>query len=301
MKKAVCLLLAVILSMACLSGCGQSSGNAKDPNESNSSVNVKDSNGSNSSVNTPSQDGNQIDFFDSFYGLGVTGYNGEGRIWDLGYSSDYIEYDKENSDITKFLKSVKLILKQNGTEVDRREECWSNGDTLTITLSYSKSTADELGISFKETSKDFTIFGLLEANNSPAEESEINVEALADKLQTQLTKGDKIDSAYFCYFSNNAITKDLGESADGKLHFPSGYEYCSELFDNEGGIRYIYSVNFVVSGDSGYYLCETGVNPDGTQCGEFFISHRYYETEDVVLEKLTDRWGKNNIIRADGV
>ena len=231
----------------------------------------------------------------------MSGFNGEGYLWDLGYSSDYIEYDKENSDITKFLKSVKLILNQNGTEVDRREECWSNGDTLTISLSYSKSTADELGISFKETSKDFTIFGLLEANNPPAEESEINVEALADKLQTQLPEGDKITSAYFCYYSNTAVTKDLGERADGNRHFPSGYEYCNELLDNEGGIRYIYSVNFVVSGDSGYYLCETGVNPDGTQCGEFIISHRYYETEEAALEKLTDRWGKDDIIRADDV
>lgn len=285
MKKKLKLFLVVITALGCLSGCGQKTEGPTVQDDTSSSEAVF------------AEDENQIDFFESFYSIGVAGFNGKGRIWDLGYELKYITYDRENLDITEFLKDVKLNLQQNGAEVGRYDECWSNGDILTITLSYSKSTADELGISFKETSKDFMIWGFLEENNPPETEEKIDVTAIAGKLADELSKEDKIVSAYSYYLSDNAITRKLGERGDGTFNFPSGYEYCNELLDEDGGVRFINTVTFIVSGENGYYFCEVGISPDGTQCGDFIIAHRYYKTEDEVVEYYIDSYGKNNVIR----
>ena len=125
MKKAVSLLLAVILSIACLSGCGiQNAGNA---------------------VST------EIDYFKAVYNIKFYGddENKHGHIW-YQKAISKIEYDKTNADIKEFLSDVEVVHGDNDYSLEL-------GDEITLTLSYSPSKAKELGIIFKETSKTYTV------------------------------------------------------------------------------------------------------------------------------------------------
>ena len=251
MKKQISLFLAILFLLSCLSGCGDSSSEKAG-----------------------------LDFFASIYNVAFQGYDGDCEA--VVYTRiDLIDYDKENSDITAFLKDVKL---------DYQRYNLHNGDALTVTLSYSKSKAEELGITFRETSKSFTVHGLLEKNTPPATAEKIDTSALSAALQKQLPSGHRVESAYYDYdnfFNLYAWTSAHEER--GEL-FPEGYTYLYDLYTTGNGngptAYYLRAVSFLVSCDKGYYYCEAGVNPDGTLLGDFTIYSHIYESKDDALSRL---------------
>lgn len=143
MKKIISLLAVFVLLLSCLTACGEP--------ESES----------------PSAPGNQensleIDFFSCVERYGMNGeVDGSGSFH---YAADItkLDYDKTNADLTAFLKSVKC-------SADCESGKLHNGDVVTVTLSYSHSEAEALGVSLKETSKSYTVTGLVAVPRTPTQ------------------------------------------------------------------------------------------------------------------------------------
>lgn len=167
MKRFVTLCLALVMLTLCFSGCGGKT---------------------------------QIDFFAAlddphFYGVA----DGSG-YFTYSKKLENIEYDKTNLDIEKFLKSVKISVSENDSMLH-------NGDTITVTLSYSKSEAEELGIELKETSRTYTAEGLPEVWRSQEDVDKVAAmaqvdESLADWYITNYPH--EIDGYYWNYDLDNS-------------------------------------------------------------------------------------------------
>ncbi len=124
-------------------------------------------------------DKRQIDFFAAvddphFYGIDGSGY------FTYSLKLENIEYDETDLDMKKFLKSVKITVSENRSQLH-------NGDKVTVTLSYSKSEAEKLGITLKETRRTYTAMGLPEVWRSQKE---------ADKAAAMALVNDTLDDWY---------------------------------------------------------------------------------------------------------
>lgn len=128
-------------------------------------------------------DQRKIDFFAAvedphFYGIDGSGY--------FTYSKKLgnIEYDETNLDIERFLKSVKITVSDNNSQL-------RNGDKVTVTLSYSKSEAEKLGITLKETRRTYTAKGLAEVWRSAKD---------ADKAASMALVNDSLKDWYVTWY-----------------------------------------------------------------------------------------------------
>ena len=80
----------------------------------------------------------------------IKGFNGKGEV----YVDNNTKYDKTNSDIRDFVSDVEYTL-ENG-----ENGALSNGDEITIKAKYSKSKADDLGLTIKNPTKKVKVSGL---------------------------------------------------------------------------------------------------------------------------------------------
>lgn len=80
----------------------------------------------------------------------VSGYNGKGEV----YVDNNTKYDKNNSDIRDFVSNVEYTLSKG------KNGALSNGDEIIIKAKYSKSDAEDLGLTIKNTTKKVTVSGL---------------------------------------------------------------------------------------------------------------------------------------------
>ena len=141
MKKYIAIWMTVVLLLSCLSACGKPETNADDASGNKGKL-------------------VEINYFSCVEILGTADeVDGSGTFT---YSTDIsrISYDKTNEDLTAFLKSIK-------TSIDCENGKLHNGDVVTITLSYSHSEAEALGVTMKETSKSYTAVGLIEVLRAP--------------------------------------------------------------------------------------------------------------------------------------
>lgn len=159
MKKAISFMLLLSMLAVCFAGCGNDASNSK----------------------------NTLDVFDGVNILAFYGENGKGYV-SFSYDCDYIDYDKTNQDIESFLKHIKLNY--------NRASNLSNGDSITVTLSYSHEDAQSLGISLAATSRTYTVYGLYDQATSVADAKELDANQIRSAVEKQLGKGETIVSAY---------------------------------------------------------------------------------------------------------
>lgn len=202
----------------------------------------------------------EIDFFAAVEDAHAYGKDGSGHfIYDK--ELDNIEYDKTNGDITEFLKSIKIKCDREG-DWDLR-----NGDTVTLTLSYSHETAEELGLALKETSRTYTITELTERIRST---EELDYDALYDQMvQT-------IDALYEGYYRENNYTVES--------------LYWVHVYDN-GGESYVNGMVAIISFDDsegrGYCSVEMPIGEDvNSVYGEKWNSFVNGESTNDIREEL---------------
>lgn len=145
MRKTSLILAILLFFVFCLSACGDASKDSS-PDSTKSQINSQ-----------------EIDFFSCVQLCGVNGeVDGSGSFY---YEADIskLNYDKTNSDLKDFLKSIKC-------STDCESGKLHNGDVVTVTLSYSHSEAEALGITLKETSKTYTKSGLVQVLRTPTQD-----------------------------------------------------------------------------------------------------------------------------------
>ncbi|MBE6960166.1 MAG: hypothetical protein E7448_05545 [Ruminococcaceae bacterium] len=141
MRHCFSLMLVLVFLLACLNAC------ATPPAPSHTDP----------SSSVPTTNLTEIDFFSCVSTVSYRAVSGSGY---LGFSKKIsnLDYDKTNGDLTDFLESVKL-----NVEMDVENEHLHNGDVVTVSLEYSHSAAEALGITFTQVSKSYTVSGLVEA------------------------------------------------------------------------------------------------------------------------------------------
>lgn len=172
MKQHLSLMLALVLLVACLTACSTPPANTKQ----------------------------EIDFFSCVTVVGNRAISGSGYF---GYDKNIsnLDYDKTNQELTDFLKSVKLKM-----DMDVENEHLHNGDVVTLSLEYSHSTAEALGITFTQVSKTYTVSGLTEA---PREPSQADYDQLYPKLEDAVARSyaeecnPTLAQAYWLYGYDN--------------------------------------------------------------------------------------------------
>lgn len=101
---------------------------------------------------------------DVFAGVTVkfkSAINGFGESFEVEYDYTKVDYDKSNTDIKDFLEAIEF-------SSDRYKNL-SNGDEIVINASWSKSTADALGVKLLEESKVFTVEGMYDVYRTSEE------------------------------------------------------------------------------------------------------------------------------------
>lgn len=103
---------------------------------------------------------------EDYISVSYTGYNGNGTaVFDF----DYVNFEYEimsqwKDDDKSFTKLAELTALETTINCDPATiEGLSNGDKITVTMTYDKEKAKELGYSFTGTSKTFTVEGLNDA------------------------------------------------------------------------------------------------------------------------------------------
>ena len=200
MKKLLSVLVALILLMTCLTACAANEGPTDTKPAGSKPTDTQPSASTPAPTTEPKDNLVEIDFFAGVIGASYRAVSGSGY---LGFHTDVseIDYDKTNSDLRDFLKSVKLIV-----EMETENEKLHNGDVITITLEYSHSTAEALGITFKEVSKTYTASGFLEPLRTPTQEAfDLLYPELEHAVETSYFEeaNPTLQTAYWIYAYDN--------------------------------------------------------------------------------------------------
>lgn len=170
MKKGSILVLALLLLVTCFFGCSEG--------------------------NEPIADGKNV--IDVFAGVDISdGYytgdiynarDGSGHYWiqKMDIDLNKVNYDKSNADIKDFLKDIDVYL------VEDVDENLRNGDVITLGLEYSKSQAEELGISLLSETKQVTVDWLKPVYR---EASQVD----AEKVRAIYEQADPVQRALNCF------------------------------------------------------------------------------------------------------
>lgn len=164
MKKAISILTVLVLLLSCLTACGDS---APDNPTGSSALENNDNL-------------LEIDYFSCVERYGHSGEVDGSGSFSYGADISKLDYDKSNADLADFLKSIKC-------STDCESGKLHNGDVVTVTLSYSHSEAEALGVTLKETSKTYTVSGLVEVLRTPTQD-------VHDQLYHELE--DVVERAY---------------------------------------------------------------------------------------------------------
>lgn len=147
MKKLFALLLVLVMVLS-LCAC------ANDGEKSNDDGNKTDG-GTKPAATEPTEAPDNRIALDVFAGVTVKckpAINGFGESIEIQYDYTKVNYDKSNTDIKDFLEGIEF-------STDNYKDL-SNGDEIVVNASWSKSTADALGVKLQEISKVFSVEGL---------------------------------------------------------------------------------------------------------------------------------------------
>ena len=133
-----------------------------------------------------------------------TEISGYGEV-ELQVDISKIDYDKSDTDITDFLESIDFVLSDGVPE--RGEGSLRNGDKVPVSISYSKSRAEELGIKIPKTEGEISV-SLQEIVRDKSEISEKDWDEIYSQLETYAknagSKTDFITDVYYAYYLDNA-------------------------------------------------------------------------------------------------
>jgi hypothetical protein len=127
-----------------------------------------------------------------------SGFDGNGYAtggYNYGCEPDY---DKTNQNISTFMNTVSYTL-------DKSENL-SNGDTITLTASYSEETAKSSKVKVTESTKTFKVKGLTKVYKTWKSIPEKTRKQILEKVQAKVEKKAKKYSGY--YFLDEVITVD---------------------------------------------------------------------------------------------
>ena len=159
MKKIIALFLVLIMALS-LCACGNDSGKSNDDGNKPTSGN----NGENNAPTNPTEAPDNRVALDVFAGVTVkfkSAVNGFGESFKIEYDYTKVDYDKSNTDIKAFLEAIEFT-----SDTYRN---LSNGDEIVVNASWSKSTADALGVKLKDISKVFTVEGMYDVYRTSEE------------------------------------------------------------------------------------------------------------------------------------
>ena len=160
-----------------------------------------------SNTNKPTDDGKVA--LDVFAGLTVEftpAINGCGKAWKFDYDYNKVDYDKSNADLKAFLQQIEFYSDCERTDL-------RNGDTITVNVTWSKSTADSLGVKLLEESKQIPVTGLYDVYRTAAEVSVDlpEFEEVMAKLEAQINHymldyeaRTTVEYRYFCFYENDS-------------------------------------------------------------------------------------------------
>jgi hypothetical protein len=164
MKKLFTLLLAVVMVLS-LCAC------SNDSNEKNEDGNKTADSGNNATTvpatapttapTTPTEPADDRVALNVFAGVTVKfkdAMNGFGESFTVEFDHTKVNYDKTNTDIKNFLQSIEFS--------HNAYKNLSNGDEIVVNASWSKSTADALGVKLLEISHVYTVAGLYDVYRS---------------------------------------------------------------------------------------------------------------------------------------
>lgn len=234
-RRTLCLALATIMIFS-LFGCHSPAPNT-DADNTSTQVN-EDSAPVTPDTNNSTEGKIIIDPFEGIY-FTYYGENGSGDLtfWD---NRNFINFDQNNSELVEFVKSIDAKVSKRSNLI--------NGETITVTLSYSQEEADRLGVALKTTSKNYTVHGLYH-DGSPSSVSDIDLDGIRSALIGILKENETLLSTYVTFMTHEAP-------------------------DSEGPTpRVVFEVYFIVNDGTNYYYYFTGIGDDGSAIGEFYNNY----------------------------
>ena len=178
MKKIFALLLVLVMLLS-LCACGNDGEKSNDDGNKPTSRNNADKN----DPTDPTEAPDHRVALDVFSGVTVKfkdAMNGFGESLTVEFDHTKVDYDKSNTDIKNFLQSIEF------THDTYRN--LSNGDEVVVNASWSKSTADALGVKLLEISHVYTVAGLYDVYRTTeglSKETKV-IEGIKSKIASEI-------------------------------------------------------------------------------------------------------------------
>lgn len=173
---------------------------------------------------------------DVFNGLTVKvnpAINGFGKSIKLEYDYSKVDYDKTNADIKEFLKGITFYTEEHSN--------LRNGDAFVVYATWSKSTADALGIKLLQESKEYTVEGLYDVYRSTAE-LPVSIAELDDIMEEM--------DEYIAYsFECEGVSKG---------YYDTSYRYFAIFENDSAGTPYISQIYVTAVATRENYMGEEG-------------------------------------------
>ncbi len=127
--------------------------------------------------------------------------SGYGEV-ELTVDISKIDYDKSNTDITEFLESIDFVLTDGVFEPGKGN--LRNGDNVTVSISYSKSRAEELGIKIPKTEHNLSV-SYQEIVRDKSEITKEDLDEIYFKLKSYVQGyANFITDIYYAYYLDNS-------------------------------------------------------------------------------------------------
>ncbi|MBQ7415607.1 MAG: hypothetical protein IJW14_01055 [Oscillospiraceae bacterium] len=207
-----------------------------------------------------------IDYFQAI-SIYCSGVSGSGTMT-ISKNLEHIQYDKTNTEIVEFIKDI--TVKAN------KDSALSNGDAITISLSYSYEEAARLGIMMKSTAQKYTVHGLY-SSTAIKKTSSVQFGAIEQKMIKRLEPEETIIGAYFL-FNDNADP------------------------DSDEDRRVVSEVIFIISNGTHCYNYAFGINDYGHSYNKYTTNygkavHHNWTTEDAVYADLCELYGESSLTK----
>ena len=171
--------------------------------------------------------------------------NGFGKSLKLEYDYSKVDYDKTNADIKEFLEGITFYTEEYSN--------LRNGDTVTVYATWSKSTADALGVKLLNESKEYTVEGLYDVYRSTAE-LPVSLAELDDIMEEM--------DEYIAYaFEGEGVSKG---------YYDTSYRYFA-IFENDSANTPYISQIYVTA----VSVCENYMGEEGNDLTMKFVCNNY--------------------------